>query len=151
VARKKELDKLVRDLRKEISKLSGLLERKSKKGAVALSTPVKITLTEVRISTPMTLISPNPFRLGRKRGGGEGEGSGFLSRVVEVVEGKRRRVEEEVGTQVDPEKVKRAGAVVGLKVCGVVWLVGVEGVVEELGRLGIMICGGSRWLVNDSE
>jgi len=36
-----------------------------------------------------------------------------------VSEGKRRKVEEEVGTRVDPEKLKGTGPVVGLKVGGV--------------------------------
>jgi len=99
----------------------------------------------------MTPVSPIPFKLGRKRGGGEGDGSGLLSRVVEVAEGKRRKVEKEVGARVDPEKERGIGSVVGLKVGGVAWLVGVEGVVEELGRMGIVICDGSCWLVNEDE
>jgi len=72
-----------------------------------------------------------------------------------VAEGKRRKVEEEVGARVDPEKEQGKGPVVGLKVGGVAWLVGVEGVVEgvveELGRMGIVICDGSRWLVDEDE
>jgi len=149
-AREKELERKVRDLGEEISRLKGLLVRWGKKTAVAF-TLKKIMSTEIQTNTPMTPVSPIPFKLGRKRGGGEEEGSGLLSRVVEVAERKRRKVEEEVGTQVDPEKVQGRGPVVGLKVGGVAWLVGVEGVVAELGRLGIVSCEGSRWLVDDAE
>jgi len=102
VVRKKELEKLVRDLRRENSRLEGLLENR-RRTAVA-STPTKITAMEIHWGIPMTPVLPIPFKLGRKRGGGEGEGSGLLSRVVVVAEGKRRKVEEEVGTRVDPEK-----------------------------------------------
>ena len=149
-AKEKELEKKVRDLGEEVSRLKGLLDRWGRRTAVAF-TLKKITSTEICSSTPMTPVSPIPFKLGWKRGGAEGDGSGLLSRVVEVAEGKRRKVEEEVGTRVDPEKEQETGPVVGLKVGGVAWLVGVEGVVAELGRLGIMSCEGSRWLVNDSE
>ena len=152
-ARKKEVEKLVRDLRKEnSSKLQGLLdERRRQEKVVAVETPRKIIPTEIRPTTPMTPISPIPFRLGRKRGGGGEERPVLLLRQVEVEGGKRRKVEEEVGTQVDPEKLRGIGPTVGIKVGGVAWLVGVEGVVEELGRLGIVICEGSRWLVDDKE
>ena len=149
-AKEKELEKKVRDLGEEVSRLKGLLDRWGKKTAVAF-TPKKITSTEIRSNTPMTPVSPIPFKLGRKRGGGEEEGSGLLLRVVEVAEGKRRKVEEEVGTRVDPDKEQGKGPVVGLKVGGMAWLVGVEGVVAELGRLGIVSCEGSRWLVDDAE
>ena len=134
------------DLRKEISVLKGILWDKGREKAVA-ATPMKIIPTAVHLATPMTPVLPIPFKLGRKRGGGEGDGSGSL--VVEG--GKRRKVEEEVGTPVDPEKEKGTGPVVGLKVGGVVWLVGVEGVVGELGRMGFVICEGCRWLVDDAE
>jgi len=137
-------------LGEEVCRLKGLLDRWGRKTVVAF-TPKKITSTEIRTNTPMTPVSPIPFKLGRKRGGGEGEGSGLLSRVVEVAEGKRRKVEEEVGARVDPEKERGIGPVVGLKVGGVAWLVGVEGVVDELGWMGIVICEGSRWLVNEEE
>jgi len=149
-AREKERGKELRDLGEEITRLKGLLDRWGRKTAVAF-TPKKITSTEMRPNTPMTPVSPIPFKLGRKREGGEGDGSGLLSRVVEVAEGKRRKVEEEVGTRVDPEKEQGKGPVVGLKVGGVAWLVGVEGVVDELGRMGIVICEGSRWLVDENE
>jgi len=99
----------------------------------------------------MTPVSPIPFKLGQKGGGGDGDGFGSLSRVVEMEEGKRRKVEEEVETQVDPEKEQGKGPVVGLKVGGVAWLVGVDGMVDELGRMGFVICEGSRWLVNNEE
>ena len=145
-AREKELERKVEDLRKEISVLKGMLWDREKKEAV-VATPKKIIPTEIRPTTPMTPISPIPFKLGRKRGGGEGDGSGSL--IVEG--GKRRKVEEEVGTQVDPEKERGKGPVVGIKVGGVAWLVGVEGVVAELGRMGFVICEGSRWLVDDAE
>ena len=137
-------------MRKENSDLRILLEKRDGRRAIA-KTPLKVTFAEVRPNTPDTPVSPIPFRLGRKRTGGEGEGSGFLSRTVEVGEGKRRKVEEEVITQVDPEKLKGTGPVEGLKVGGVAWLVGVEGVVEELGRMGIVSCEGGRWLVDDAE
>ena len=149
-AKEKELEKKVRDLGEEVSRLKGLLDTWGRKTAVAF-TPKKIMSREIRLNTPMTPVSPIPFKFGRKRGGGEGDGSGLLSRVVEVVEGKRRKIEEEVGTRVDPEKEWGKGPVVGLKVNGVAWLVGVEGVVAELGRLGIVSCKGSRWLVDDAE
>jgi len=149
-AREKELERKVRDLGEEVSRLKGLLDRWGKKTAVAF-TPKKITSTEICSNTPMTPVSPIPFKLGWKRGRGEEEGSGLLSRVVEVAEGKRRKVEEQVGTRVEPEKEQGKGPVVGLKVGGVAWLVGVEGVVAELGRLGIVSCEGSRWLVDDAE
>ena len=145
-AKEKELEKLVGDLRKEISVLKGILWDKGKEKAVA-ATPKKIIPTEIRPATPMTPVSPIPFRLGRKRGGGEGDGSGSL--IVEG--GKRRKVEEEVGTQVDSEKERGKGPVVGIKVGGIAWLVGVEGVVAELGRMGFVICEGSRWLVDNAE
>ena len=139
------MEKLVGDLRKEVSVLNGMLWDRERKAA--LDTPSKITISEVRPATPMTPVSPIPFRLGRKRGGGEGEGSGSLV----VKGGKRRKVGEEVGPQVDPEKEKGKGPVVGLKVGGVACLVGVEGVVVELGRMGLVICEGSHWLVDDAE
>jgi len=112
MARKKELDKFVRDLRKKNSDLRILLEKRDGRTAIT-KTLSKVTFTEVSPNTPDTLVSPIPFKFGRKRGGGEGEGSGFLSRTVEVGEGKRRRNEEEVGIQVDPEKEKGTGPVVG--------------------------------------
>ena len=31
------------------------------------------------------------------------------------------------------------------------WLVGMEDVVEELGRMGFVSCEGSHWLVNEME
>ena len=108
-AKEKELEKLVGDLRKEIIVLKGMIWDRDRRAA--LGTPSKITISEVRPTTPMTPVSPIPFRLGRKRGGGEGEGSGSL--VVE--KGKRRKVEEEVGPQVDPERERGKGPVVGLK------------------------------------
>jgi len=149
---KKELEKLVRDLRKENSDLRVLLVvEKGDRKTVIVKTPSKVTFAEVRPNTPDTPVSLIAFKLGRKRGGGEGEGSGFLSRTVEVGEGKRRKVEEEVGTRVDPEKLRGTGPIVGLKVGSVAWLVGVEGVVEELGWMGIVSCEGSRWLVEDAE
>ena len=151
VARKKELKKLVRDLRKEDSKLQGLLdERRGQEKAIVVETPRKIIPTEIRPATPMT---PIPFRLGRKRGGEFGGEPKQMSRLVEVEGGKRRKVEneEEVGTQVDPEMEQGKGPMVGVKIGGVAWLVGVEGVVEELGRLGIVSFEGSRWLVDDKE
>ena len=144
-AKEKELEKIVGDLRKEISVLKGILWDRERKRA--LDTQSKITISEVRLTMPMTLVSPIPFKVGRKRGGGEGEGSGSL--VVEG--GKRRKVGEEVGPQIDPEKERGKGPVVGLKVGGVACLVGVEGVVAELGRMGFVICEGSRWLVDDAE
>ena len=144
-AKEKELEKIVGDLRKEIIVLKGMICDRDRKAA--LGTPTKITVSEVRPTTPMTPVSLIPFRLGRKRGGGEGEVSGSL--VVE--KGKRRKVEEEVGARVDPEMERGKGPVVGIKVGGVAWLVGVEGVVEELGRMGFVICEGSRWLVDDEE
>ena len=118
MTRKKELEKLVRDLRKENSDLRVLAEKGDRRTVIA-KTLSKNTFAEVRPSTPYIPVSPIPFRLGRKRGGGEGEGCGFLWRMVEVGEGKRRKVKEEVGTQVDPEKLKGTGPVVGLKVGGV--------------------------------
>ena len=139
-AREKELEKRVGDLEKEIIVLKGMIWDRDRKAA--LGTPSKITVSEVRPTTPMTPVSPIPFRLGRKRGGGEGDGSGSL--VVE--KGKRRKVEEEVGPSVDPEKLQEKGPTVGLKVGGVAWLVGVEGVVAELGRMGFVNCEGSRGL-----
>ena len=117
------------DLRKEISVLKGILWDKEREKAV-VATPKKIIPTEIRPATPMTPVSLIPFKLGRKRGGGESGGSGSL--IVEG--GKRRKVEEEVGAQVDPEMERGKGPVVGIKVGGVAWLVGVEGVVAELGR-----------------
>ena len=144
-AKEKELEKMVGDLRKEIIILKGMIWDRDRK--TALSTPSKITISEVRPTKPLTPVSPIPFRLGQKRGGGEGEGSGSL--VVE--KGKRRKVEEEVGPSVDPEKLQGKGPTVGLKVGGVAWLLGVEGVVAELGRVGFVICEGSRWLVDDAE
>ena len=85
----------------------------------------------------MTPISLIPFKLGMKRGGEFGGEQKLMSRLVEVEGGKRRRVgnEEDVGAQVDPEMEWGKGPKVGIKVGGVSWLVGVEGVVEELGRL----------------
>ena len=154
VARKKELEKLVRDLRKEVSKLQGLLdERRRQEKAVVVETPRKNIPTEIRPATPMTPISPIPCRLGRKRGGEFGGEPKQMSRLVEVEGGKRRKVgeEEEVGAPVDPEKLRGIGPTVGIKVCGVAWLVGVDGVVEELGRLGIVSCEGSRWLVDEKK
>jgi len=150
ITRNKELEKLVRDLRKENSDVRVILEKVDRRMA-SVKIPSKVTFAEVRPNTPDTPVSLIPFRLGRKRGGGEGEGSEFLSRTVEVGEGKRRKVEEEVGTQVDPEKARETGPVVGLKVGGVAWLVGVEGVVEELGRMGIVSCESGCWLVDDAE
>jgi len=41
--------------------------------------------------------------------------------------------------------------VVGLKVGGMAWLVGVENVVAELGQMGFVICEGSNWLFSDEE
>ena len=79
-----------------------------------MKTSSKVAFTEIRLNTPDTQVSLIPCRLGRKRGGGKGEGSGFLSRRVEMGEGKRRRVEEEVGTQVDPERKRGKGSMVGL-------------------------------------
>ena len=138
-AKKKELEKIVGDLRKEISVLKGILCDKGKEKGVAV-TLKKFIPTEIPPTTPMTPVSPIPFKLGRKSGAGEDDGSGSL--IVEG--GKRRKVEEEVGTQVDPEKERGKGPVVGIKVGGVAWLVGVEGVVVVLGRMGFVICEGSR-------
>ena len=64
------MEKLVRDLSKEIDKLQGLLnERRAQKKAVVVETPKKIIPTEIRPTTPMTPISLITFRLGRKIGG----------------------------------------------------------------------------------
>jgi len=149
MARKKELEKLVGDLRKEKSDLRVLLAG-DRKTAIA-KTPLKVTFAKVKLNMPDTQVSAIHFRLGRKRGGKEGERSGFLSGRVEVGEGQRRKVEEEVRTRVNPEKVKGTGPVVGLKVGGGAWLVGVEGVEEELGRMGGVSCDGSHWLIDDGE
>ena len=145
-AREKELERIVGDLRKEISVLKGILWNKGRKEAV-VATPKKITPTEVHPTTPMTPVSPISFKWRRKRGGEEGNGSGSL--VMEG--GKRRKIEKEVGARVDPEKERGKGPVVGINVGGVVWLVGVEGVVAELGQMGFVICEGSYWLVDDAE
>jgi len=147
---KKELEKIVRDLRKENGNHRVLLEEVGRKKAIA-KTPSRVMITQVRPNTPDAPISLIPFRLARKRGEVEGEGSGFLSGMVEVGEGKSRKVEAEMGTRVDPEKEKGIGPVVGLTVGSVVWLVGVAGVVEELGRMGFVSCQGSRLLVNEAE
>ena len=149
-ARKKVLDALVKDLRKEVSKLQGLLVERRKERAVA-ATLKRMILTKVHPTMSRTPVSLIPFRLRRKREGGEPDRSGSLSSVVEVVEGKRSKVDEEAGPQVDPEREQGKGPVVGLKVGGVVWLVGVEGVADELGGMGFVICEGSRWLVDDAE
>ena len=145
-AKEKELEKLVGDLRKKICVLKGILGDKGREKAVA-ATPKKIIPMDIRPTTLMTPVSLIRFKLGRRGGGWEGKGSGSL--VVEG--GKRRKVGEEVGTQVDPEQKWGKGPVVGIKVGGVAWLVGVEGVVVELGRMGFVICEGSRWLVDDAE
>lgn len=57
------------------------------------------------------------------------------------------------GTLVDPDTKRGTGPVVGLKVSGVGWLIGVDSVVaeSELGGVGLVIWEGSDWLVDDTE
>ena len=119
MAKKKELDTMVSDLRKEVSKLEGLVDETRRKEKAVVETPRKTIPVDVSPATLITSISPIPSRLGRKRAGEEGEGSGYLSSVVEVEEGKRRKVEEAVGPQVDPGRSRGTGPVMGLKVGGV--------------------------------
>lgn len=149
VARKKELRNLGRDMRKEISKLEGLLAEKRVLEMVVEATPKKTVPTEIFPTTPMTRISPIPCRLGRKRGGGQSKWSRSLLEKVEVERGQKIKVEKDVGLLIENEKERGIGPMMGLKVGGVAWLVGVHSGLAELGRMGFVICECSRWLVND--
>jgi len=55
------------------------------------------------------------------------------------------------GIPFDPVGLRGKRTVVGLKVNGVLWEVGVEGLLAALEEEGFVICDGARWLVNEEE
>jgi len=63
-------------------------------------------------------------------------------------EGKRF---EEGGIPFHPVGLRGKRTVVGLKVNGVLWEVGVEGLLAALEEERFVICDGARWLVNKEE
>ena len=101
-------------------------------GTVIPFTPRKPFTTELRSMTPTR---------GKR---------GIREMVDEVVDGKRRRLREG-GIPFDPEGVRGKGIVVGLKLGGVLWEVGIGGVVAALEEAGFILAEGSRWLVDEKE
>ena len=55
------------------------------------------------------------------------------------------------GIPFDPVGLRGKRTVVGLKVNGVVWEVGVDGLLAALEEEGFVICEGARWLVDEKE
>jgi len=55
------------------------------------------------------------------------------------------------GIPFDPVGLRGKKTVVGLKVNGVVWEVGVDGLLAALEEEGFVICEGARWLVDEKE
>ena len=55
------------------------------------------------------------------------------------------------GILYDPEGVRGKGVVVGLKLGGVLWEVGIGGGLAPLGEAGFMLGEGARWLVGEKE
>ena len=72
---------------------------------------------------------------------------GIEAMVEEVVEGKKRYK----GIPFDPEGVRGKGVVVGLKVGGVLWEVGIGGVLNALEEAGFILAEGGGWLVEEEE
>ena len=75
---------------------------------------------------------------------------GIREMVEEVVDGKKRRIGYG-GIPFDPEGVRGKGIVVGLKVGGVLWEVGIGGVEVALEEAGFILTEGTRWLVGERE
>ena len=75
---------------------------------------------------------------------------GIKEMVDEVVEGKKRKLGYR-GIPFDPEGVRGKGIVVGLKLGGVLWEVGIGGVVAALEEAGFILAEGARWLVDEKE
>ena len=75
---------------------------------------------------------------------------GIKEMVDEVVEGKKRKLGYG-GIPFDPEGVRGKGIVVGLKLGGVLWEVGIGGVVAALEEAGFILAEGARWLVDEKE
>ena len=55
------------------------------------------------------------------------------------------------GIPFDPEGVRGKGVVVGLKLGGVLWEVGIGGVLDALEEAGFILAEGARWLVGEKE
>jgi len=109
-----------------------LMKLRERVGEAIPFTPRKPFTTELRPMTPT-------------RGKRE-----IKERVDEVVEGKRRRLRKG-GIQFDPEGVRGKRIVVGLKLGGVLWEVGIGGVVAALEEVGFILTEGARWLVDEKE
>ena len=138
------MDPTIESLKREVAILREKLNDTEKKleikeaqlrTFVRTSTPFtpkkKETILEKRPETPKSM----------KR---ERESTTFGAR-----DGKRRF--EGGGIPFDPEGLRGKRTVVGLKVNGVVWEVGVDGLLAALEEEGFVICEGARWLVDEKE
>jgi len=66
------------------------------------------------------------------------------------VDGKKRKLREG-GMPFDLEGLRGKGVVVGLKMGGVLWDVGIGGGVAALEKAGFILVEGARWLVEEKE
>jgi len=139
------MDNAVESLRREVSILKDKLNMvelklveaqraklRERVGEAIPFTPRKVFTTELR---PMT---PTSGKRGIKEIG------------EEVMDGRRGRLREG-GIPFDLEGVRRKGIVVGLKLGGVLWGVGIGGVVASLEEVGFILAEGARWLVGERE
>jgi len=137
------MDPTIESLKREVAVLREKLNDTEKK----LEIKVAQLRTFVRNSTPFTpkkketILEKRPETpKSMKR---ERESTTFGAR-----EGKRF---EGGGIPFDPVGLRGKRTVVGLKVNGVVWEVGVDGLLAALEEEGFVICEGARWLVDEKE
>jgi hypothetical protein len=109
-------------------------------GVIVRRRHLRLRLRLKKLFTPMELRPATPTTGKRKS---VWDQSGRL--------GPEEDVEMRKGIPFNPEGLRGKREIVGLKVGGVLWEVGIGGVTAALEELGVVICDGSRWLVGDEE
>ena len=141
-----DLDNTLESHKREVS----LLRDKLTTAELKLEEAQRAKLKErVGIATPFTPRKPTKMAEIRPLTPTSGK-RGIKDMVEEVVEGKKRKLGYG-GIPFDPEGVRGKGVVVGLKLGGVLWEVGVGGVLAALEEAGFILAEGARWLVEEKE